>query len=160
MQNNAHPHPHLSICDRRKAVINSSLPRDAKLAGTSKTIFVSTIDSLCYGVHLNRKLEIKKKWQNGSMTLHQTKKESLNFRLWGVGEMGFKRVSTKVFTVGVARWLIFCCGLDALAIGQCGSFHHLQRVLLWFRWGPTTEDHVTWSWSPSPCVPSKMGSSA
>ena len=50
--------------------------------------------------------------------------------------MGFKRVSTKVLTVGTARWLIFRYGLDALAIGQCGSLHHLQRVLLWFKWGP------------------------
>ena len=50
--------------------------------------------------------------------------------------MGFKRVSTKVLTVGTARWLIFRYGLDALAIGQCGSFHHLQRGFLWFKWGP------------------------
>ena len=50
--------------------------------------------------------------------------------------MGFKRVSTKVLTVGTARWLIFRYCLDALAIGQCGSFHHLQRGFLWFKWGP------------------------
>ena len=50
--------------------------------------------------------------------------------------MGFKRVFAKVLTVGTARWLIFRYGLDALAIGQCGSLHHLQRVLLWFKWGP------------------------
>lgn len=135
MQNNAHPHPHLAICDRRKKFISS---KGRKVGWNFKKDFcLNNLQLVLWSSFLSRKLEIKTNWQNGSMNFppKKGKKESLNFRLWGVGGWGSKG-SPLFFFLLLACWLIFCCGLDALAIGQCGSFHHLQRGFPWFKWGP------------------------